>query len=195
MPVWRSPRRRATCAVIGSSWPRRSMMMKSSPWACIFTKGKVMGCPVGERDWRVSIREFHPDRFVRMLACGRCDPAEPAMKKTRFALTALLLALSHATLAAAQPPSLCQPSASKPTATALLAAAERHLADRPNPLAHVHTEGTLPHHGIREQSIAAEKDWPVMRQAALAWRLSGDPRSSGKSTTTLARGPMCINRT
>jgi len=98
------------------------------------------------------------------------------MKKTRFALTALLLAFSHVPLAAAQPPSLCQPSASKPTATALLAAAERHLADRPNPLAHVHTEGTLPHHGIREQSIAAEKDWPVMRQAALAWRLSGDPR-------------------
>ncbi|WP_369302354.1 alginate lyase family protein [Pseudomonas sp. N2-5-1-1] len=98
------------------------------------------------------------------------------MKKNLFALTALLLAFSHATLAAAQPPSLCQPSASKSTAKALLAAAERHLADRPTPLAHLHTEGTLPHHGIREQSIAAEKDWPVMRQAALAWRLSGDPR-------------------
>lgn len=98
------------------------------------------------------------------------------MKKNRFALTALLLAFSHPTMAAAQPPSLCQPSASAPTAKALLAAAERHLADRPTPLAHVHTEGTLPHHGIREQSIAAEKDWPVMRQAALAWRLSGDPR-------------------
>ncbi len=98
------------------------------------------------------------------------------MKKTRFALTALLLAFSHPTMAAAQPPSLCQPSVSAPTAKALLAAAERHLTDRPNPLAHVHTEGTLPHHGIREQSIAAEKDWPVMRQAALAWRLSGDPR-------------------
>ncbi len=135
-----------------------------------------MGCPVGERNGRVSIRQFHPDRFDRMLACVRFDPAEPAMKKNLFALTALLLAFSHATLAAAQPPSLCQPSASKSTAKALLAAAERHLADRPTPLAHLHTEGTLPHHGIREQSIAAEKDWPVMRQAALAWRLSGDPR-------------------
>ncbi|NVZ68020.1 alginate lyase family protein [Pseudomonas costantinii] len=94
------------------------------------------------------------------------------MKKATFALTVLLAAFSHAALAA----NLCQPVATNPTTNALLAAAQRHLADQPNPLPHLHTEGTLPNQGIREQSIAAEKDWPVMRQAALAWRLSGDAR-------------------
>ncbi|XVJ45723.1 alginate lyase family protein [Pseudomonas sp. UBT] len=98
------------------------------------------------------------------------------MKTTNVALTALLAVLSHAAMAAAQTPNLCQPAASNSTAKALLAAAQRHLADPPAPLPHLHTEGTLPNQGIRAQSIAAEKDWPVMRQAALAWRLSGDPR-------------------
>ncbi|WP_106803521.1 alginate lyase family protein [Pseudomonas sp. S5D5] len=94
------------------------------------------------------------------------------MKKTILTLTAMLAAFTHAASAA----SLCQPVATTPASPALLAAAQRHVGDLPQPLAHVHTEGTLPHHGIREQSIAAERDWPVMRQAALAWRLSGDAR-------------------
>ncbi|MBV6748911.1 alginate lyase family protein [Pseudomonas chlororaphis] len=71
---------------------------------------------------------------------------------------------------------LCQPAATSPSAKQLLAAAQRHLGDGTHALAHLHTEGTLPHQGIRDQSIAAEKDWPVLRQAALAWRLSADPR-------------------
>lgn len=44
------------------------------------------------------------------------------------------------------------------------------LDSQPAPMDHVHTEGTLPHHGIRDQSIIAERDWPVMRDAAYAWR-------------------------
>ncbi len=44
------------------------------------------------------------------------------------------------------------------------------LDSQPAPMAHVHTEGTLPHQGIRDQSIVAERDWPVMRDAAYAWR-------------------------
>lgn len=98
------------------------------------------------------------------------------MKTTTVAITALLAVLSHAAMAAAQTPNLCQPAASSPTSKALLAAAQRQLADSPAPLPHLHTEGTLPNQGIRTQSIAAEKDWPLMRQAALAWRISGDPR-------------------
>lgn len=58
----------------------------------------------------------------------------------------------------------------------VLAFASRHLDSRPAPLSHLHTEGTLPHQGIRDQSVAAEKDWQVMRQAALAWRISGEAR-------------------
>jgi hypothetical protein len=40
----------------------------------------------------------------------------------------------------------------------------------PHPLPHVHTEGTLPHHGIRDESLEAERDWPTMLNGALAWR-------------------------
>ena len=47
----------------------------------------------------------------------------------------------------------------------------------PHPMAHVHTEGTLPHMGIRDQSIEAERDWPVMLHAALAWRAGVNERS------------------
>lgn len=77
--------------------------------------------------------------------------------------------------------SLCQPpapGAGEPNALArhILAAAEKQLDVRPHAVAHVHTEGTLPHQGIRDESIAAERDWPLMRQAALAWRLSADAR-------------------
>ena len=94
------------------------------------------------------------------------------MKKTRLALTVMLAAFTHAAMAT----DLCQPVAASPASKAMLAAAQRHLGDQPNPLPHLHTEGTLPNHGIREQSIAAEKDWPIVRQAALAWRISGDRR-------------------
>ena len=107
-----------------------------------------------------------------MLAWARFCLVEPFMKKTSLALTVILAAFAHAAMAA----DLCQPVASSPASKAMLAAAQRHLGDQPNPLPHLHTEGTLPNHGIREQSIAAEKDWPIMRQAALAWRISGDRR-------------------
>jgi len=47
----------------------------------------------------------------------------------------------------------------------------------PHPLAHVHTEGTLPHMGIRDQSLEAERDWPAMLHAALAWRAGVNEKS------------------
>jgi hypothetical protein len=39
----------------------------------------------------------------------------------------------------------------------------------------VHTEGTLPHQGIRDQSIEARKDWPLMRDLALLWQKQHQP--------------------
>ncbi|KAF1032854.1 MAG: hypothetical protein GAK37_00344 [Pseudomonas sp.] len=98
----------------------------------------------------------------------------PRSALNSIVLTTLLAALSQAALAA--PANLCQPVSSTPGAKALLKSAQNHLGDEPNPLAHIHTEGTLPHQGIRDQSLVAEKDWPIVRQAALAWRLSGDAR-------------------
>ena len=112
----------------------------------------------------------------------------PRRRPTLFAMTvASLLAAAAApadvrrTMTPPRAVTLCQPRApgtGEPNASAthVLAAAEKHLDDKPHPLAHVHTEGTLPHQGIRDESTAAERDWPLMRQAALAWRLSADAR-------------------
>ena len=58
-----------------------------------------------------------------------------------------------------------------------LPALQRELQSKldgtPAPMVHVHTEGTLPHKGIRDESIVAEREWPLMRDAALAWRAGG----------------------
>ncbi len=50
------------------------------------------------------------------------------------------------------------------------------LKDDPHPMARVHTEGTLAHQGIRDESQAAERDWDKMLNFAMAYRLTGDPR-------------------
>ena len=42
-------------------------------------------------------------------------------------------------------------------------------------MAHVHTQGLLPHQGIHDASDEAERDWPLALRAAVAWRLSGRP--------------------
>lgn len=64
-----------------------------------------------------------------------------------------------------------------PVPTAQAAEAAGPLAQRlapelgrmPAPIAHLHTEHTLPNQGIRDASVAAERDLPVMRDAALVW--------------------------
>ena len=66
--------------------------------------------------------------------------------------------------------------AAQPAGVKLLARAAQALAAAPHALPRLHTEGTLPHQGIFDESVAAKRDFPLMRDAALAWRLSGDPR-------------------
>ncbi len=44
------------------------------------------------------------------------------------------------------------------------------LNSQPAPMVHIHTEGTLPHQGIRDESIAAKGQLPIMQSAAFAWR-------------------------
>ena len=46
-------------------------------------------------------------------------------------------------------------------ARAMVRDADAALALTPHPLAQLHTEGTLPHQGIRDQSIEAERDFPM----------------------------------
>ncbi|MHC1479014.1 alginate lyase family protein [Frateuria aurantia] len=46
----------------------------------------------------------------------------------------------------------------------------------PAPLPTIHTEGTLPHQGIHDQSTEARRDLLLMRSAALAWQVTGHDR-------------------
>jgi hypothetical protein len=63
-----------------------------------------------------------------------------------------------------------------PGVKALVSNVQAHLNDPPHALAKLHTEGTLPHEGIYDQSIEAGKDLDLLRDAALAWRATSDDR-------------------
>lgn len=63
-----------------------------------------------------------------------------------------------------------------PAVQALVKNVAARLNDTPKPLARLHTEGTLPHEGIYDASIDAERDLELMRDAALVWRATGDER-------------------
>ncbi|MFT4171859.1 MAG: alginate lyase family protein [Rhodocyclaceae bacterium] len=84
----------------------------------------------------------------------------------RSALATALALMSLAAPAHAQ----C-PDASAPTATALDAALARPPAPAPQAMPRLHTEGTLPHQGIYDQSAAARRDFGYMRDLALTWRV------------------------
>ncbi|KVA09213.1 alginate lyase family protein [Burkholderia ubonensis] len=64
----------------------------------------------------------------------------------------------------------------EPGVQALIRGVDAHLGEQPKALPRVHTEGTLPHEGVYDQSVAAMKDMDLMRDAALAWRVTNDPR-------------------
>lgn len=63
-----------------------------------------------------------------------------------------------------------------PPVQALMKSVAARLNDQPKPLVRLHTEGTLPHEGIYDQSVDAEKELELMRDAALVWRAGGDER-------------------
>jgi Alginate lyase len=63
-----------------------------------------------------------------------------------------------------------------PGVKALVANVQAHLNEPAHALAKLHTEGTLPHEGIYDQSAEAEKDLDLLRDAALAWRATSDDR-------------------
>lgn len=52
----------------------------------------------------------------------------------------------------------------------------RHLDEPPRAAAHVHTEHTLSGDPVRAASLEAERDLPLMRDAALAWRAGAGDR-------------------
>jgi hypothetical protein len=63
-----------------------------------------------------------------------------------------------------------------PGVRALVKMVQSHVNEQPKAVAKLHTEGTLPHEGLYDQSVDAEKDLDLMRDAALAWRATGDER-------------------
>ncbi|WGM30562.1 alginate lyase family protein [Brevundimonas sp. NIBR11] len=59
---------------------------------------------------------------------------------------------------------------------ATIARADAALMRTPGPLPVVHTEGTLPGQGVRDESLIARRDLPAMLDLALAYRITGEPR-------------------
>ncbi len=99
------------------------------------------------------------------------------MSKLRALLIAALVAVSASVPARAQGYAFvefssqfaaCQAGSSDDKAAATRAA-EVALSRLPHPLPHVHTEGTLPHQGIRDQSVEAERDWIAARDLAVGF--------------------------
>lgn len=89
---------------------------------------------------------------------------------------ALAMSVTHAT-DAQTPRWWCPLAAPSPTAAhdPVVVAARAQRQARPHAMAHLHTQGLLPHQGIHDASAKAEHDWPLALRAASAWRLEGDP--------------------
>ncbi len=65
-------------------------------------------------------------------------------------------------------------AAQAPAAQDVIAKAKAALDRPPGAIPKLHTEGTLPGKGIREISLKAKEDQPIVLNLALAWRLTGD---------------------
>jgi len=65
-------------------------------------------------------------------------------------------------------------AAQAPAAQEVIAKAKAALTRPPGAIPKLHTEGTLPGKGIREISLKAKEDQPIVLNLALAWRLTGD---------------------
>jgi hypothetical protein len=103
--------------------------------------------------------------FIRALSFAACVIIPTSLAAAQdFAL------LSPATVHA------LRAQADTPQARTILRQADAALARPPHPMPRLHTEGTLPHQGIRDQSAEAEKDFDITADLAFAYRLTGDKR-------------------
>lgn len=100
----------------------------------------------------------------------------------KIGLTALTFALLLAVPARAHDFAIFSPEAASALAStrtsdaarATIANADAALTRPPGPLPVVHTEGTLPGQGIRDESLVARRDLPAMLDFALAYRITGE---------------------
>lgn len=100
------------------------------------------------------------------------------MKTAWLAALTLSLAASAADAAdyAILGPSFGRATVAATTRDPVIARATEALDRPPGALPRLHTEGTLPGHGIRDISIKAKQDQPIVLNLAIAWRLTGDRR-------------------
>lgn len=108
----------------------------------------------------------------------------------RRALAALPLWLLARPARAAQAGFALVPPEAEPArsqaAGVILRAATRALETPPHPMRRIHVEGTLPHQGIYDESLAAKRDWTNARDLALAGALSGEARFTAAAARILA---------
>ena len=103
------------------------------------------------------------------------------MRAATFLIVTIILLNCHA-----QAASWCSvDGASDKTLQSLQADANKRATDHPRAVARLHTEGTLPHQGIWDQSVEAKKDLPLMRELALIWRARHDQAALGLLATLL----------
>jgi len=102
--------------------------------------------------------------LIMLGGLTHCAASDPASAGAAFALV---------------PPAIAGALAAKkdsPRASAILKFAAESLNASPDPLPRIHLEGTLPHHGIYDQSNVAVADFKIMCDLAIAWRMTGDAR-------------------
>ncbi|MEX3898856.1 alginate lyase family protein [Paraburkholderia sp. JPY432] len=114
------------------------------------------------RDEAAGLRPWRPAYAVLLAAAAVLLPLREAQAAMNFC-AAPALQTSERTNA-------------DPGVKALVANVQAHLNEQPHALAKLHTEGTLPHEGIYDQSVQAQKDLDLLRDAALAWRATSDDR-------------------
>ncbi|MGF6550842.1 alginate lyase family protein [Paraburkholderia youngii] len=114
------------------------------------------------RDEAAGLRPWRPAYAVLLAAASVLLPPREAQAAMNFC-AAPALQTSERTNA-------------DPGVKALVANVQAHLNEQPHALAKLHTEGTLPHEGIYDQSVEAQKDLDLLRDAALAWRATSDDR-------------------
>lgn len=100
------------------------------------------------------------------------------MKTAWFAACALTAVASaaHAADYGLLGPTFGKGAVSAELAETVVSRATKALDRPPGAIPQLHTEGTLPGKGIREISLKAKEDQPIVINLAIAWRLTGDRR-------------------
>ncbi|KVE26548.1 alginate lyase [Burkholderia singularis] len=120
--------------------------------------------------------------MVRQMYPGLARAAQPRFRAFAPALVAYAaLILPHPARAAmnfcaAPAMQSSETTQAEPGVQALIRSVDARVNEPPKAMPRVHTEGTLPHEGIYDQSADALKDMELMRDAALAWRVTNDAR-------------------